>query len=97
MVNLYTNFDLKEQRKGFGGRLIVSSYELSKKKGKSGRPEKPPSNSELRGYCASLFKAILELLLEQHEISVGGLPKAVAITIEDIAHITEHEHTLCSR
>ncbi|RIA92831.1 acyl-CoA N-acyltransferase [Glomus cerebriforme] len=59
------------QRRGFSQLLIEFSYELSKKEGKIGSPEKPISDLGMRGYRSYWNKAILRLLKNYKDESTG--------------------------
>lgn len=72
----------QHQRSGFGRLLIEFSYELSKREGKLGSPEKPLSDLGLLGYRAYWAETIVELLLKADD----------EISIEDIAHQTSIVH-----
>lgn len=74
------------QRKGFGRLLIAFSYELSKKEGKTGHPEKPLSDLGLLGYRAYWAEIVLEALLERSEASIDELASSAAMTTDDVIH-----------
>ncbi|EPQ57697.1 hypothetical protein GLOTRDRAFT_104867 [Gloeophyllum trabeum ATCC 11539] len=73
------------QRHGFGKLLIEFSYELSKKEGKLGSPEKPLSDLGLLGYRAYWAETIVDLLLNTNEdISIDDIAQKTSITHQDI-------------
>ncbi|KIM69051.1 hypothetical protein SCLCIDRAFT_13220 [Scleroderma citrinum Foug A] len=73
------------QRHGFGKLLIEFSYELSKKEGKLGSPEKPLSDLGLLGYRAYWAEVIVELLLNTtDDISIDDIAQRTSITHADI-------------
>ncbi|TFK23971.1 hypothetical protein FA15DRAFT_670064 [Coprinopsis marcescibilis] len=76
----------QHQRHGYGKLLIDFSYELSKKEGKLGSPEKPLSDLGLLGYRAYWAEVIIDLLLAtpDGEISIDEIAQKTAITHADI-------------
>ncbi|KAF3613269.1 putative transmembrane protein 50 -like protein [Capsicum annuum] len=73
------------QRKGYGKFLIAFPYELSKKEGKVGTPERPLSNLVMlsyRGYWTHVLLDILKKL--KGNISIKELSDMIAIKAEDI-------------
>lgn len=76
------------QRLGYGKLLIQFSYELSKKEGKLGSPEKPLSDLGLLSYRAYWAETIAASLIENkpHEISVEEIAQQTAMTTTDILH-----------
>ncbi|KAJ0236470.1 PROCN domain-containing protein [Hirschfeldia incana] len=73
------------QRKGYEKFLIAFSYELSKKEGKVGTPERPLSALGLRRY-RDYWARILIVILKKHKgnISIEELSDMTAIKAEDI-------------
>ncbi|CAG8439672.1 10901_t:CDS:10 [Ambispora gerdemannii] len=76
------------QRQGYGRILIAFSYELSKKEGKVGSPEKPLSDLGLLSYRAYWTEVILDILLEtkanSDEITIEEISQRTSITTTDI-------------
>ena len=84
------------QRKGFGKILIQFSYELSKREGKLGSPEKPLSDLGLLGYRAYWQDTIVDLLIEEgrSEITVEELGSLSAMTTADVLHTLQNLNML---
>lgn len=80
----------QHQRQGFGKLLIALSYELSKREGKAGSPEKPLSDLGLLSYRSYWAESILKILIPQisssSQISIQELSSRTSITCEDILH-----------
>ena len=75
----------QHQRHGYGKLLIEFSYELSKKEGKLGSPEKPLSDLGLLGYRAYWGEAIVELLVNTtEELSIDDIAQKTSITHADV-------------
>lgn len=75
----------QHQRHGYGKYLIEFSYELSKKEGKLGSPEKPLSDLGLLGYRAYWSEIIIDLLFSADgEISIDEIAQKTAITHADV-------------
>ncbi|KAG6476710.1 hypothetical protein ZIOFF_063014 [Zingiber officinale] len=73
------------QRKGYGKFLIAFSYELSKKEGKVGTPERPLSDLGLLSYRGYWTRVLLDIL-KKHKgnISIKELSDMTAIKPDDI-------------
>jgi histone acetyltransferase HTATIP len=79
------------QRKGFGSLLFAFSYELSKKEGKLGSPEKPLSDLGLLGYRAYWQETLVALLMDSGlttsnaapDLSVDPTPRS-EISVEEL-------------
>lgn len=74
------------QRRGFGRLLISFSYELSKREGKLGSPEKPLSDLGLLGYRQYWRETLVELLVEpgRESISENELALLTSMTEKDV-------------
>jgi len=73
------------QRKGYGKFLIQFSYELSKREGQAGTPERPLSDLGQVSYRRYWSRAILEVIWEHRgKISVADISKVTAIMLDDI-------------
>ena len=68
------------QRKGYGKCLIAFSYELSRKEGKVGTPERPLSDLGLVSYRAYWTRVLLNIIKNRHSVSIkargAGAPPA---------------------
>lgn len=90
------------QRKGYGRFLIEFSYELTRREGKSGSPEKPLSDLGLlsyRSYWTESLLSILIPLMENNEIdnrrtSIEMLSKQTGFIIDDIVHTLQSLNAL---
>eukprot|EP01117_Protostelium_nocturnum_P004675 TRINITY_DN1693_c0_g1_i1.p1 TRINITY_DN1693_c0_g1~~TRINITY_DN1693_c0_g1_i1.p1 ORF type:complete len:239 (-),score=51.06 TRINITY_DN1693_c0_g1_i1:20-736(-) len=73
------------QRKGFGKLLISFAYELSKKEGKLGTPEKPLSDLGVLSF-RSYYSQVLLDIFSKHKgnISIKDLSEMTSIKPEDI-------------
>jgi histone acetyltransferase HTATIP len=75
----------QHQRHGFGKLIIEFSYELSKKEGKLGSPEKPLSDLGLLSYRAYWADTIVDLLVNSsEELSIDDIAQKTAITHADV-------------
>ncbi|OBZ67012.1 Histone acetyltransferase ESA1 [Grifola frondosa] len=75
----------QHQRHGYGKLLIQFSYELSKKEGKLGSPEKPLSDLGLLSYRAYWAETIVQLLLSTtDDISIDDIAQKTSITHADV-------------
>lgn len=74
------------QRRGFGRLLISFSYELSKREGKLGSPEKPLSDLGLLGYRQYWRETLVEILMEpgRESISENELALLTSMTEKDV-------------
>lgn len=85
------------QRKGYGRLLIAFSYELSKREGKLGSPEKPLSDLGLLGYRAYWQETIVTILMEEEgrkEISIEDISATTAMTTQDVLHTLQNLNML---
>lgn len=75
------------QRLGYGRLLIEFSYELSKKEGKIGSPEKPLSDLGLLSYRAYWSDTLIKLLCTyKEEITIEEISQLTSMTTTDILH-----------
>jgi len=73
------------QRKGYGKLLISFAYELSKKEGKVGTPEKPLSDLGLLSFRSYWTQVLLEILRKHRgNLSIKDISDMTAIKTEDI-------------
>eukprot|EP01117_Protostelium_nocturnum_P000835 TRINITY_DN1105_c0_g1_i3.p1 TRINITY_DN1105_c0_g1~~TRINITY_DN1105_c0_g1_i3.p1 ORF type:complete len:434 (-),score=101.43 TRINITY_DN1105_c0_g1_i3:814-2049(-) len=73
------------QRKGYGKLLISFAYELSKKEGKQGTPEKPLSDLGLLSFRSYWTQVLLEILRKHRgNLSIKDISEMTAIKTEDI-------------
>ena len=85
------------QRKGYGRLLIAFSYELSKREGKLGSPEKPLSDLGLLGYRAYWQETVVGILMEgggRNEISIEEVGALSAMTTGDVLHTLQNLNML---
>ena len=86
------------QRKGYGKLLIAFSYELSKREGKLGSPEKPLSDLGLLGYRAYWQETVVNVLMDgdppRSEISVEEVGALTAMTTGDVLHTLQNLNML---
>ena len=81
----------QHQRSGFGKLLIQFSYELSKKEGKLGSPEKPLSDLGLLSYRAYWADTIVDLLVNSpDELSIDDIAQKTSITHADVMNTCVH-------
>ncbi|VDN03964.1 unnamed protein product, partial [Thelazia callipaeda] len=72
------------QRSGYGKFLIQLSYELSKREGLIGSPEKPLSDLGKLSYRSYWSWAVLEVLRTCSKISIADLSRRTSIHVNDI-------------
>lgn len=84
------------QRKGYGKLLIAFSYELSKKEGKVGTPERPLSDLGLVSYRGYWTRELLALLADPNRqfVSIKDLSDLTMIKTEDIITTLQHLNLL---
>lgn len=73
------------QRKGYGKLLIQFGYELSKKEGRTGSPEKPLSDLGLLSFRSYWTQVILEILrAHRGNLSIRDISQLTSIKTEDV-------------
>jgi histone acetyltransferase MYST1 len=73
------------QRRGYGTFLIAFSYELSRREGRAGTPERPLSDLGRVSYRQYWTRAVLTALHERKgSASVGDLSRDTAVATEDV-------------
>jgi hypothetical protein len=72
------------QRKGYGRFLISFAYELSKKEGKVGTPERPLSDLGQVSFRSYWTRVILEILRDYQNVSIKDLTTMTSIRYEDV-------------
>ncbi|KAL5048473.1 hypothetical protein BDW71DRAFT_196121 [Aspergillus fruticulosus] len=74
------------QRRGYGRLLISFSYELSKREGKVGSPEKPLSDLGLLGYRQYWRETLVEILMDsgRETVSENELAMLTSMTEKDV-------------
>ncbi|KAK9480343.1 acyl-CoA N-acyltransferase [Lipomyces japonicus] len=86
------------QRHGYGKLLIAFSYELSKKEGKLGSPEKPLSDLGLLSYRAFWADTVIELLADEEkelrETTIDEIANMTAMTTTDVLHTLQNLNML---
>eukprot|EP01127_Copromyxa_protea_P024530 TRINITY_DN971_c0_g1_i2.p1 TRINITY_DN971_c0_g1~~TRINITY_DN971_c0_g1_i2.p1 ORF type:complete len:413 (-),score=68.72 TRINITY_DN971_c0_g1_i2:27-1265(-) len=82
------------QRKGFGKFLISFSYELSKKEGKVGTPEKPLSDLGLLSFRSYWTEVLLKVLQENEQLSIRDISSRTSIKTEDIVSTLQALHLI---
>jgi len=84
------------QRKGYGKMLISFSYELSKKEGKVGTPERPLSDLGLVSYRGYWTRELLAILKDPSRavMSIKDLSELTMIKTEDIISTLQHLNLL---
>ena len=80
------------QRKGYGKFLIEFSYELSKREGKKGTPERPLSDLGFRGYVSYWAIEVISYLLEhaKKKLSLHAISDATYIDHRDVLYVLEN-------
>ena len=78
------------QRKGYGRFLIAFSYELSKKEGKVGTPERPLSDLGAVSYRSYWTRVILDALhAHRGNLSIRDISDLTAVRSDDVIKTLE--------
>lgn len=85
------------QRRGYGLLLIAFSYELSKREGRLGSPEKPLSDLGLLGYRAYWAQTVVDVLIQEgrdDKITIEEIGALSAMTTPDVLHTLQNLNML---
>lgn len=83
------------QRAGWGRLLIQFSYELSKREGKNGSPEKPLSDLGLLSYRAYWAETLVDLIMTSSvEVTIDELANRTSMTTQDVLHTLQNLNML---
>ncbi|KAG4305507.1 hypothetical protein PORY_001063 [Pneumocystis oryctolagi] len=83
------------QRLGYGRLLIEFSYELSKREGKLGSPEKPLSDLGLLSYRAFWADVVIDLLMNTRvEVTIDEIANKTSMTSQDVLHTIQNLNIL---
>ena len=83
------------QRKGYGKFLISFSYELSKKEGKVGTPERPLSDLGVVSYRGYWTRVLLTIINEREgSISIKELSDLTMFKTDDIISTLNHHNLI---
>lgn len=80
------------QRRGYGKFLIEFSYELSRREGKKGTPERPLSDLGFRGYVTFWAIEVISYLLihAKKKLSLNAISDATFIDHRDVLYVLEN-------
>lgn len=82
------------QRKGYGKCLISFSYELSKKEGKVGTPERPLSDLGRVSYRSYWTRILLNIIKTRQTVSIKELSEETMFKTEDIINTLQYLNML---
>ena len=83
------------QRSGFGRLLIQFSYELSKREGKNGSPEKPLSDLGLLSYRTYWAETLIDMIMNASvEVTIDELANKTSMTTQDVLHTLQNLNML---
>lgn len=83
------------QRAGWGRLLIQFSYELSKREGKNGSPEKPLSDLGLLSYRAYWAETLRDMVMNASvEVTIDELANKTSMTTQDVLHTLQNLNML---
>lgn len=89
----------QHQRKGIGSFLIALSYELSRREGKTGTPERPLSDLGRASYTRYWTTTILKWLRKNQpdsvRVAIRDISAATGITEDDIIAVLKEKNMYC--